>query len=314
MSYQPKLVYAADDNKRMVYIKDTLKGVNYYCPECGGRLAVKKNGTKLQPHFAHIRNINCNNYGESALHKMAKQVISELKAIWLPEVTNARTGNIIRAEELFNIEHAEIEPHEGSVGFTPDVKLYGEDKQVLVEVYVAHRVDKNKLRRIQDTGIDCIEISLKQVDREISPAELKQFIITQVQNKEWIYNKEHEKSKELYKVRSLNADEIEINNKRLQGACTLCNHGELVLRMNSSNGGKFFGCTSFNEELGVWCRPNIKPSMMYCPDCNSMLQLDKNTEQLIPGRSRYYLRCTDEGGQGCKYIKHITLNNTIEKE
>ncbi len=61
------------------------KGVDYFCPDCNGRLRrkVSKLGTYF---FSHLPGEGCGSNGlETVLHLLTKQVIETEKQIWLPD-------------------------------------------------------------------------------------------------------------------------------------------------------------------------------------------------------------------------------------
>lgn len=67
----------------LVLPRDASKSNKYQCPQCEGKLILKK-GAIMKPHFAHYSNGLCNYFGttpgESALHKDAKsKLITHLK-------------------------------------------------------------------------------------------------------------------------------------------------------------------------------------------------------------------------------------------
>ena len=55
-------LYAVDKECKKTYIEDAIISNDYYCPECGERLILKKLGKIRRHHFAHKINNNCFEY------------------------------------------------------------------------------------------------------------------------------------------------------------------------------------------------------------------------------------------------------------
>lgn len=75
-------------DQRMVDPTEVTKGQSCGCicpdPDCGKKL-IAKQGVINEWHFAHEAGADCASGVESALHKMAKQLIMERSQIWVPE-------------------------------------------------------------------------------------------------------------------------------------------------------------------------------------------------------------------------------------
>ena len=61
-------------------------------------------------------------------------------------------------------------------------------QQLLVEVFVTHSVDNEKLRRINELGISNIEIDLSSAPRDLPMKALSELILDGVDNKKWLNN------------------------------------------------------------------------------------------------------------------------------
>lgn len=80
------LTYAVGEKGHLVHVDDVPNGevCGCTCPECGSKLIAKNKGQHNQHHFAHIGGSDCVGAVESALHLMAKEILSEGKKIMLP--------------------------------------------------------------------------------------------------------------------------------------------------------------------------------------------------------------------------------------
>ena len=50
---------AKDDNGKKIHITNTENGADYFCPRCGEKLFLKKNGLYKAPHFSHYPGTMC---------------------------------------------------------------------------------------------------------------------------------------------------------------------------------------------------------------------------------------------------------------
>lgn len=177
---------AINESDQLVNIKQVEKGLacNCICFECSEPVVAKK-GDKNEHHFAHSSNKeSCHINPESILHKFAKQVIMEAKALVLPPLPNtdeveAKTWQFTRLIE------------EQSVGsIRPDIVGSIDDETVFIEVAVTSFVDTDKLDFIKRLGIKTVEIDLREIlsqSMDIPSKEAKIFILDQIDNKKWLY-------------------------------------------------------------------------------------------------------------------------------
>ena len=182
---------AINESDRLVNIKQVEKGLacNCICFECSEPVVAKK-GEKNEHHFAHSSNKeSCHINPESILHKFAKQVIIEAKAVVLPPLPNtdeveAKTWQFTRLIEEQTV---------GSI--RPDIVANIDDETVFIEVAVTSFVDTDKLDFIKRLGIKTVEIDLREIlsqNVDIPSEEARLFILDQVDNKKWLYPKAKE--------------------------------------------------------------------------------------------------------------------------
>ena len=136
------------------------------CRGCGSRLVAKKGGVN-EHHFAHHSADPCRGAYESALHKLAKAILSEKLELALPEIAVGEDEDRIVEREggVFRFDRAELEvPFEG---FQPDVVLYRRDRRLLVEVLVTHESGDEKRARIDAAGLSALEIDLSSLSRAV---------------------------------------------------------------------------------------------------------------------------------------------------
>lgn len=175
---------------------------NCLCPSCGERLIAKKGNVKKH-HFAHKSGINCEYGYETSLHLMAKDIFNELKIIKIPKVTLHMPGSNVHKtlyeENYVSVDRVELEKKIGDI--VPDIVVYVKEKILLIEIYVTHKIDSEKLDKIKNNNMSVIEIDLSDIKEPINKKELTKILIDETDRKNWINNP---KVKEWYnKYRSL---------------------------------------------------------------------------------------------------------------
>ena len=85
---KPYLTYALDADSKLIHIDSVSTGLacKCFCPHCKSELVAKNGGSRKVHHFAHANGSDCVGAIESALHKMAKDILQEHKLIMLPPV------------------------------------------------------------------------------------------------------------------------------------------------------------------------------------------------------------------------------------
>jgi len=74
-------LYACEEQGHIALARSAKKGVDYLCPECKGKVRVRR-GHHRQPHFFHLtHNDNCRQSGKSAIHLAVQHHLLDL----LPE-------------------------------------------------------------------------------------------------------------------------------------------------------------------------------------------------------------------------------------
>ena len=94
LKQKPYLTYALDTNGKLVHVDCVPRGLacKCLCPHCKSELVAKNGGNRKVHHFAHVNGSDCVGAIESALHKMAKDILQEHKLIMLPSVKQGGKG------------------------------------------------------------------------------------------------------------------------------------------------------------------------------------------------------------------------------
>lgn len=135
---------------KSVYIDEVPNGKNCkcHCAECGGELIAKQGKIKVH-HFAHANGNDSIKCSQTALHLLAKEIITKEKRIPIP-----RNGKI----EFYQADRIEQEKFMGDI--IPDLYAICENRPFIVEVLVTHEVDDKKTEKIKGHHISAVEIDL----------------------------------------------------------------------------------------------------------------------------------------------------------
>lgn len=174
---------------------------NYVCPICGEPLIAKnKNKLPNKPlkeneriaHFAHQNN-TCSNAGETILHRIAKEVLSQSKKLMLPSL-HFNFSKINEAKTIeFEISLSEERIYLNHQYKVVDSILIKNGKKLLVEFYKTHLVEENKIDFIRKCDLSCIEIDLNGIsvlDKKgsINKLGVKNFLENSFEDRYWLNN------------------------------------------------------------------------------------------------------------------------------
>lgn len=192
-----RLYYGIKDGI-IVSIDDVCSGkkCNCICPSCGEPLIAKKGEINIH-HFAHVSQKECEYGYETSLHLLAKDIIKNSNYFVLPKDTlkieyyqpgNYGGKNYEGLEEAHsvNIDNVELElPFDN---MKPDIVITSGGKKYFIEIFVTHKIDEEKRKKIIEKNIDTIEIDLSCIDKGIESDILKDILLNDDERKYWIYN------------------------------------------------------------------------------------------------------------------------------
>ena len=187
---QADLIYALK-NWRTVHISEVESGLKCgcVCPCCKEQLVAKK-GNKMIHHFSHSKGTECKYGYETSLHYAAKEIISKYEKFTIPRVNLTlnpyKSNEIISEAKEIKVDKVTLEQRCGDI--IPDVIIYSGGKELLVEIFVTHKVDEQKIEKIKNMNISAIEIDLSGISNNITIDELSNLIINETKNKYWLYN------------------------------------------------------------------------------------------------------------------------------
>jgi len=215
-----------EGNLKSIYEVKTGIECECFCPECKTPLEAKNRnktsneslskGQKIA-HFAHSDGSVCLSAPETAIHLLAKKVLSETRNLLIPALY--RDNIILRKEEPITFDKAEVEKEVKNDTFKikPDIILTKNNKELFVEFYKTHQVDEQKVQKIKSFNISCIEIDINYVeplvDGKLNTEELKNIFEKDSSYMTWIYNTQEETLYAKEKERLLKEEQ---EKKRLQ--------------------------------------------------------------------------------------------------
>ena len=154
------------------------------CPSCHERLVARKGGFRVH-HFAHLSGESCSGALESTLHIFAKEILSEEKRITLPavsiELSSDRRPLVLADSKTYEVDSVREEKKVGDI--KPDLILKIGQRELLVEVYVTHKVDNLKIETIKELGLSAIEINLSTSPRHMPRETLSELIVEMAQQR-----------------------------------------------------------------------------------------------------------------------------------
>lgn len=183
---------------RCVHVSEVSRGLacGCHCVGCGQPLLARKGPVRAQ-HFSHWTHTSCSGAPETALHLAAKQVLSELNQIDLPEYRyrpfferaswrKLPDGGLVAPERTVPIDRCETEVPVGLI--IPDALLWRGQRCLAVEIVVTNRVRRGKVRAYRQMDQSAIEIRLDRECQSLTPTDLRQIIGEDLACKRWIYH------------------------------------------------------------------------------------------------------------------------------
>ncbi len=244
--------FFAHKDGKITTIDEVEKGLKCGCTciECGEKLVAKK-GTKNVHHFAHYFESSCSGGGESQLHLMAKEYFESTNTIMLPKhIVKQHGWSYYFSGKTCKYDNVILE--ESQVNFRPDIKLMFGDKPLFIEVAVTSFVGEEKLQKIKDRGISCVEIDFRGIYKYkySSLKSLRNAIerhIKDLSNWKWIYNPKRVQLKDLPKY-DLVVGKDYLKNRRckINNSCSNCDY---AINFNETK----FESENYNEKYSVTC-------------------------------------------------------------
>lgn len=175
------------------------------CPCCGAPVMARaQDSTDRRPHFAHHGRRGCSGGAETALHRMAKQLIADHLQLQLPawdggrEMPNPPTRTNALGERVVGVKveiparlaqlrSVSVEDRGVAGDYRPDLMVHDDEGALLVEIRVSHAVGALKQRRVQADGHRMLEIDLSGLSlATLDTAELTRAVLYSPTNRRWL--------------------------------------------------------------------------------------------------------------------------------
>lgn len=183
-------------NGNLISINEVKSGLkcDCFCPVCNSQLVARKGKIKVH-HFAHYNSNECESYGESMLHLLAKKIIEENKYIMVPSFS-VKTGDY---SEKKKIKFEKVSVERDFKDIRPDIIAWKDSSSFcFIEITVTHGIEEDKLLKIKNYNISTLEINLSDYynsNRLFDYLEFQNLILNNLSYyKRWIYDKNENKN------------------------------------------------------------------------------------------------------------------------
>jgi hypothetical protein len=183
------LVYGLDGSGHVRHISEVESGLacGCACPSCGKLLIARKGSARVH-HFGHQASFSCAGAPETALHKLAKEIISEQRRLVVPEVTARYRDEIKVFHPRQTVQFDKtVEEARHLNDFIPDLYAEREGRRLLVEIYVTHACDELKRAELRKNGIATIEIDLSRCPRNASRSAVEEAVF-EAAPRTWLFH------------------------------------------------------------------------------------------------------------------------------
>lgn len=163
------------------------------CLNCKHPLIAKNNPTnKKVAHFAHQSGKDCDGAFETALHRLAKDILKKTKRLTLPDYHHDykpfNDKSIFRESVDMTFDNVILEKaiviNEEKI--IPDAIGEINEKKIFIEFANTHFVDQDKKKKLKTLGVACVEIDL--TEQALDEETLTAFLNSTTKSKYWIIN------------------------------------------------------------------------------------------------------------------------------
>ncbi|WP_146681651.1 hypothetical protein [Thioclava sp. F28-4] len=195
-----RTLFAQEDDEGLIHISKL--GETHgklVCLDCGGALTPVRGRIRVH-HFRHLSGTDCSSAGETALHRMAKEIISEGGALHIPPLqvscnVSARDWKkeVFPARRVL-FDRVDLQVREGNIhpdlictkiGHSPTAPM---ENRLLVEIRVTHAVGAEKLQRFVERGESALEIDLSKIRRSLTLEELTDHVLKSAP-RAWLFHR-----------------------------------------------------------------------------------------------------------------------------
>lgn len=183
-----ELPYGLHVDGRMVSIVEVPSGLECQCrcPACGCRLVAKKGG-QIAHHFAHEVDPDCPTAYETMLHKLGKQMILDAGGLTIPPLVVQYLEFERRVRPAFWVSFDHVEKEVRWPGFQPDIVARRANRQLAVEIKVAHACSPEKIEIVRASGLAMLEIDLSGLSRTALEEQIREAVL-KTAPRVWLFN------------------------------------------------------------------------------------------------------------------------------
>lgn len=159
--------------QKVEHIDNVANGLNCgcVCADCNNEMEAIQ-GEKREWHFRHHIDSKCKGGLETAIHKLAKEIIVNNTKIEVPNKT---------------LYYSEAQVEVKLETYVPDVSVLSEGEPVYIEIYVCHKVEPEKEKFYKNKKLNSFEIDLSKVSYKTTEKELEELVLKTPNNKRVIY-------------------------------------------------------------------------------------------------------------------------------
>lgn len=185
-----RLVYGFLDGQ-LVHVSQVSRGLGCRCtcPHCHTDLIARQGAVRIA-HFSHQGGQLCYWARETAIHLLAKEIISRHTALELPEVRSRYHDRVLAGARRIEYNGVRVEKRFHDI--VPDIIVTADGADLIIEVFVTNKVRSAKAAKIRQQHTRAIEVDVRDLRHVLDRAEVTQQIIEETEHKFWLYAPEFE--------------------------------------------------------------------------------------------------------------------------
>lgn len=198
-----KIGWGKRQDGQFIHVTESERGkkCNCKCPECDTPLIARQGGV-MSWHFAHAQPVEC--YGESVLHKVAKQIIVDAagtsKSFLIPSLQKDLSSFDLTGQTYvtsWQIEEKNVliksaeEEKRFDNGQIADVLITTNSQKyaLAVEIFVTHKKSDFDIQKFSEIRQDVVEIVLSNIDPLADRNTLEEQVLLKA-DRYWLFNQE----------------------------------------------------------------------------------------------------------------------------
>ena len=147
----------------------------------------------------------------TALHLLAQQILQKEKKIMLPAYKGRslkKKAFSIQFDDVVLEQQIPVNGHYIQPDCIGSICRNGEDHNLLIEIFVTHKVDEQKLQDIKDKNYACVEIDLSDLlDTDYTEEIIKERLLTKYSDRKWLNNPVYKQKDKELQIRKENEEE-----------------------------------------------------------------------------------------------------------